>query len=179
MTPAPNFSIGWDAAHAEATPHGPNTKSQSCEVALIIEGNGRSVLALTKAEESRQPINVNGQKADHLATAANRMQLVPARAIRQDLELAVPSEHTGKERVGASPKRRRAGYQLPRTPHEQNRMAEEAASRMERTLNKAYWGGKRMKVRDLQHRHWRFPASVFHQAMRILERRSRILCDVN
>jgi hypothetical protein len=172
-----NLSIGWNPAQVEATHNGANTKNQSCEVARIIEGNGRSVLAAMKVEGIRQPIKVSGQKADIQATTANRIRPAPARTIRLDSELAIPSEHTGED--GAFARRRRAGYQLPRTPQEQGRMAEEAASRMERTLNKAYREGKRMKVRELQHRHWRFPASVFHQAMRILERTDRILYQFN
>jgi hypothetical protein len=170
-----HLSIGWNPAQAEATPNGANTKNQSCEVAQIIEGNGRSVLAARKAEGIRQPINVSEHKADRQATAANRIRPAPTRTIRQDSELAVPSEHTAKGGDSASPRQPRAGYQLPRTPQEQDRMAEVAASRIERTLNKAYREGKRMKVRDVQHRHWRFPTSVFYQALRILERRGRIL----
>jgi hypothetical protein len=84
------LSIGWNPAQAEATPNGPNTKNQSCEVAQIIEGIGPSVLAATKAEEMRQAISISEQKADHQATAANRIRPSPARTIRQDSELAVP-----------------------------------------------------------------------------------------
>lgn len=167
-----HLSIGWNPRRVEATPNEVNTKSQSCSRAPIIEGSDRSVVAATKADGIRQSPNVDNQRAEGTRPG-------PARTIRQDSELAVPSEHTANGAGGAFPRRRKAGYQLPRTLEEQDRMVEEAASRIERTLNKAYREGKRMKVRNLQHRHWRYPASVFHQAMRILDRKGRILLHTN
>jgi hypothetical protein len=166
-----HLSLGWNPAQAEAAPNGANTRNQSCEVAQIIEGNGRSVLAATKAEGIGQPLNISEQKADLQATAANRILPAPAKAIRQDSELTVPSQQTANEQDRPSPRRRRTGYQLPRTPEEQDRMAEEAASKIVETLQRA---GKLVSKRRLQQLLWRYPATIVNSALTVLARQGRI-----